>query len=580
MQDRDYQLKAEGSVLHEYDAGVRRMLVSMATGTGKTIVFSRLYQKLKSRLPGQMIVLAHRKELIGQNADKMRIVNPSIKVDIEMGNEHADLTSADVISASVQTLGRKDTKRIEKYNWSQIDKLVIDEAHHSTAEGYANVLDLFGAMAPTTHKLTMGFTATPQRPDGKALATVFEKIAYVYSIREAIKDGWLVDVKGFRVNTDTDLDAVATVAGDLAEGQLNDTVNTPGRNKQIVQAWKDTAYGRPTIAFTAGIQHAKDLSDMFKSHGVSADAIWGDDPDRADKLRLHREGKITVLCNCGVLTEGYDDWRISCIVLARPTKSAVLFAQMVGRGTRLEDGCGNLHVALAKFKKQMDGTGIVLEDSCKKDCIVIDVVDVSKRHSLQTLPTLMGLPHILDLNGQSLLWTAEELENLQEENPTIDFTKLDSLANVKQFIEQINLFEVKFPTEVQTNSELSWHPALEGGYRINIPTMNGENGRVRVYQNTLDLWEVEGDINDELFHAVRPTMERAFKTADTQIIQRTKTFTQLCLKQKLKSDGDPATPGQMKFLHQLFPHKIFVEITKGQARHLINQRIDRKKKKK
>jgi superfamily II DNA or RNA helicase len=579
MQERDYQLKAESSVLHEYDAGVRRMLLNLATGTGKTIVFSRLYDKLKSRLPGQMIVLAHRKELIGQNADKMRLVNPSIKVDIEMGSEHADLTSADVISASVQTLGRKDTKRIEKYTWSQIDKLVIDEAHHSTAEGYANVLDLFGAMEPGTKKLTMGFTATPQRPDGKALATVFEKIAYVYSLRKAIKDGWLVDIKGFRVNTDIDLDAVAMLAGDLAEGQLNDTVNTPGRNKQIVQAWKDTAYGRPTVAFTAGIQHAKDLSAMFRERGVAAEAVWGDDPDRAEKLQLHREGKIVVLCNCGVLVEGYDDWRISCVILARPTKSAALFAQMIGRGTRLQDGCGNLK--LAKFVDD----GFIEIHGCKPfivkyDCIVIDVVDISKRHSLQTLPTLMGLPSVLDLKGQSLLWTAEALENLQEENPTIDFTKLGSLADMKQFIEQINLFEVKFPTEIESNSELSWHPALEGGYRINIPTMNGENGRVRVYQNTLDLWEVEGDINDELFHATRPTMEHAFRTADTQIMQRTKTFTQLCLKQKLKSDADPATPGQLKFLHQLFSHKIFVEVTKGQARHLISQRIDRKRKKK
>lgn len=571
MQERDYQQKAEASVLHEYDRGVRRMLVSMATGTGKTIVFSRLYDKLKSRLPDQMIVLAHREELVRQNANKMREVNPDVKVDVEMGGEHADPTSADVISASVATLGRKDTKRIEKYNWNRVDKLIVDEAHHSTADGYENVFDVFGSMLEGTRKITVGFTATPQRSDGKALA-IYEQIAYVYSIRQAIEDGWLVDVKGYRLNTDTSLDRVSTVAGDFAQGQLNDTVNWPTRNRQIVHAWKSKALGRPTIVFTSGIAHAQDLSDMFEQNGVSSAAIWGDDPDRADKLRLHREGKITVLCNCGVLTEGYDDWRISCVVLARPTKSPVLFAQMVGRGTRLQDDTGNLHIANEGWT--------ILDGDLKRDCIVIDVVDLTTRHSLITLPTLMGLPSMLDLGGESLLGAVHELEGAQEENPTIDFSKLDSLANLNQFIEQINLFDVKFSPEVESASELSWYPALEGGYRINIPTMNGEHGRVRVYQNMLDQWEIDGDVNEELFHAVRPTMERAFRTADDQIVKRTKTFTALCLKQKLKSDNDPATDGQLKFLHQLFPRKQFVEITKGQARRLINQRIDRKRKKK
>lgn len=335
MQDREYQLKAEDSVLYEYDAGVRRMLLSMATGTGKTIVFSRLYQKLKSRLPGQMLVLAHREVLVRQNQEKIQAINPTIKVDIEMAEHHAD-PNADVICASVATIGREGTTRGERF--PNVDKTIVDEAHHSTAEAYGNVFKLFQHMDPGTRKLLLGVTATPQRADGTPLATVYEKIAYVYSIRQAIEDGWLVDIRGYRLNTDTDLSGVTKTEGDFAEGQLSDVVNNPTRNQQIVDAWKNTAPGRAAVAFTAGIQHAKDLSDVFKSNGVSAEAVWGDDPDRAEKLRLHREGKITVLCNCGVLVEGYDDWRIACVILARPTTSAVLFTQMVGRGTRLQDG--------------------------------------------------------------------------------------------------------------------------------------------------------------------------------------------------------------------------------------------------
>ena len=182
----------------------------------------------------------------------------------------------------------------------------------------------------------------PQRGDGRALAEIFEKITYSYGIRPAIEDGWLVDVKGFRVNTNINLDNVRVSKGDFEQGELEDTVNNPERNSRVVKSWLDKGEDRQTIVFTVGIQHAQDLAKEFQRHGVAAEAIWGNDPERALKLEAHRDGRITVLTNCGVLTEGYDDWRVGCILLARPTKSGMLFAQMIGRGTRLQEGTGNL----------------------------------------------------------------------------------------------------------------------------------------------------------------------------------------------------------------------------------------------
>ena len=159
------------------------------------------------------------------------------------------------------------------------------------------------------------------------------------------------------------------------------------------------------MAFTVDIDHAKSLAEAFKVRGVSAEATWGEDPDREQKLEEHRAGKIKVLCNCNLYVEGYDDWRVSCLILARPTESDVLYTQMVGRGTRLEEGTGNL--------KDADPY-----ERVKRNCIVIDVVDNCEKHSLLTLPTLMGLSKDLDLKGQSLLKycrTARRVERKQPE---------------------------------------------------------------------------------------------------------------------------------------------------------------------
>src|SRR5581483_6642286 len=244
-------------------------------------------------------------------------------------------------------------------------------------------------------KLLLGVTATNQRPDGKALSDIFEKISYTYSIRQAIGDGYLVPIRGFRVATETSLEDCSIHGGDFAKSELSRAIDTPERNRLVVSRWKELGEGRKTVAFTVDIEHAQHLAKEFNAAGIVAEAVWGDDPEREAKLKRFENGETNVLCNCQVLMEGYDDPSIECVVLARPTTSALAFTQMVGRGTRINPG--------------------------KKDLIVIDVVDNTSRHSLVTLPTLMGLSNTLDLEGQQLLEVVEKIEAMQEENPTIDF---------------------------------------------------------------------------------------------------------------------------------------------------------------
>jgi ATP-dependent helicase IRC3 len=551
-EERPYQTEALAADIAEYDKGIRRMMNVMATGTGKTITFAKLKEKFKSRLPGQLLVLAHTDELVTQNLKKIQEENPDLKVEKEMAGTYAD-PSADVISASVATLGRAGTKRVDRFNWDAIDKVVIDEAHHSTGDSYGRVLELAGSLHTGTNKLLLGVTATSQRPDGKALSDIFEKIAYVYTLRQAIEDKWLVPIRGFRVSTDTSLDDVSTHNGDFAKGELSTTVNTPARNRQVVASWLKLGENRQTVVFTVDIEHAEKMAEAFCEAGVKAEAIWGDDPDRAAKLLRHQTGETRVLCNCAVLVEGYDDPTISCVVLARPTTSGLLFTQMVGRGTRLFLG--------------------------KKDLIVIDVVDATQNNSLVTLPTLMGLSNGLDIKGHDLLWVVEQIEAMQADNPTIDFSKMKDIDELKTIVQTVNMFEVRFPKEVEENSSLTWYRAIDGGYKILIPKDGPEPaGFMRLYENPLGQWDVVGRIKDIHLAAVRPTMEEAFKASDEQIRKRLGTMRLSYLLREATWHGKPVTKGQRAMLSRLFPFKTFQFdlMTSGQASKMISERLARK----
>jgi ATP-dependent helicase IRC3 len=568
LQDRPYQNDAISATLSEYDKGVRRMLHVMATGTGKTIIFSKLYEALKSRLPGKMLIIAHRDELIEQNADKAQGVNPSLKVGREAGTFHSS-PDDDIISASVQTLGRKGTSRLEKLNWEHIDKIVIDEAHHGVTDGYSRILDRSGCLEPDSSKLLLGVTATPIRPDGAALSDVFDKVAFQYPLRQAIKDGWLVSLRGYRVRGGVSLDIVGTGDGDFVKSELSNAVNTPARNRTIVDAWIKHGEDRQTMAFTVDIAHASDLALAFRERGISAEATWGEDPDRKKTLENHRDGKIKVLCNCNLYVEGYDDWRVSCLILARPTESAVLFTQMVGRGTRLQEGTGNL-------KYTIEGK---TANWVKRNCIVLDICDNASRHSLITLPTLMGLSKDLDLKGKGLLEVVEQLEKLKEDNSHVDFTKLTDVDGAQTLIQETDLFQIRFPKEVEENSELLWYRAVDGGFKMLIPAELGKSGWIRIYENALGKWDVVGQINDQDFHGTRNSLEETFKVADEQVRKRVHKLTLQKVLRTAAWHGKPVTKGQKSMLERLFPHKIFRYdlMTSGDAAKVISERLARKK---
>src|SRR5580704_5749312 len=541
---RPYQSETLQAIRSNYRAGVRRQVISSATGTGKTYIFAHIPAFMREDAPGQILVLVHTEELVEQNADELRRCNPDLSVSIEMAERHAD-PAADIIVASVPTLGRANTKRRENFNWDGISVCICDEAHHSTAATYKRIFETGGFLAEGSQKLLVGFTATPNRSDGTPLAEIYEKIVFNYPMRKAIEDKWLCDITGVRVDTRTCLDYVHTVNGEFNQTELAETVYTPERNRLIVESWIKEGQQRKTVAFTVDIQHAKDLAASFRQLEVKAEAIWGTDPERSVKLARHKSGETLVLTNCAVLTEGYNDPSIECIVLARPTKSSLLFTQAIGRGTRLCDG--------------------------KQNCLVMDVVDSTKRHSLVSLPSLLGLPARLNLKGRSAIGSVKELEEAAREYPHVDLSGLRDMSKLQEFIKQVNFWDVKFPEEIQMFSDLTWHRSLDGGFVLLLPAKE----KLEIRKNLLGKFDVSGIVNGKTVSGTRDTLEKAVRDCDAWI--RKNASQQLpILRQKSKWHSTPATEKQRATLHKLLRgtgQQVPADLSKGDASRIIGQRI-------
>ncbi len=563
---RQRQVECLDAIRNEYIAGCYQQLVVMATGSGKTVVFSNLREWVKDLFTtSKMLVFAHREELVDQAVKALQKWNPTAKVGKEMANDYADL-DCDIVVSCVASIGRAGASRLHRFG--SFDIVICDEAHHSIASTYLNVFEATGVLKPESTKLLVGFTATPKRKNITrsqkkqltvlddeqllSLKSVYKKIVFTYTIRKAIKEGWLVPLRGYKLKTTVSLDDVKVTAGEYQQDELANVVNTPARNVQIVQMWKEKCENRQTVAFTVDINHAKALAGTFNAMGARALAIWGNDPERAQKLAWHQAKEVTILCNAQVLTEGYDDWRVSCVIPAAPTKNSSTFTQKIGRGTRLQEDTGNLLEALAAANS--------LE---KRDCIVLDVVDNSKRCSLVTLPTLVGLNPELDLHGESVTAAADKMEALQEKYPTVDLSHLTDMSKVDAYIESLDLFAEPYTEEVKEFSKLTWMSVADGSYVLQIPErkeLKGQYARhlhekLHISPNELDEWVLSistTKMTREL--GIYNTLQEAFSSAD-EVVQRCRPDRMLVMLREAEWHLRPASEPAKKLLRTLSKSK-------------------------
>jgi hypothetical protein len=232
--------------------------------------------------------------------------------------------------------------------------------------------------------------------------------------------------------------------GDFVENELARAVDVPERNRLVVRAYQELASGRRAVVFCVDVAHVKAIAGVFEDAGIRAAPVWGamDRDDRRRTLQRFRGGELDVLTNCNVLTEGFDEPRVDCVLMARPTHSQLLYAQMVGRGTRLHDA--------------------------KSDLVVIDIVDNSARHRVAGLNALFDLPDAIDLAGRGAIDTFDRLERVSREAPWVDLRRVERAEELEHVAERLDLFRLEPPDEIAAFTRFSWCGAPDGGYRLNL----------------------------------------------------------------------------------------------------------------
>lgn len=315
---RPYQIEAVEAVEAAYERGITRPLVVSATGSGKTVAFSHLID----RRGGRSLVLAHRIELIDQAAHKLRQVMPGASIGVVKAERNE--TRAEIVVASIQTLARK-SRRERLAASGMFDTIIVDEAHHASAETYVNILRHFNGFEDDG-PLVAGFTATPD-PKNRRLNAVWQEVVFEWGILTGIDQGYLCDLSALRVSLNVDLAKVKTVSGDFADGELGQALEAGGAPALAVQSYLAHAPGRKALCFTPTVHMAHVVAETFRSAGVVAEAVDGETPreHRRAMFARFRSGETRVLANCGIATEGYDEPSVDCVIIARPTKSRTLY---------------------------------------------------------------------------------------------------------------------------------------------------------------------------------------------------------------------------------------------------------------
>lgn len=423
---RDYQTEAIKDLHRRWDAGDTRVPMVLATGLGKTVIFAHLIaQWVQNNVAKRVIVLVHTDELVQQAYKKIKDVAPDLHVGIVKAERNE--VFARVIVASVQSL-RSAKRRAQIRN---VGMIIVDECHHATASTYRTILEHYGAFpvpcsecegtgysgdsatpdgqcwdcratgfynGGQTAIQVAGFTATLARGDKQKLSDVWQDCTFSRGIAFGIRRGYLLDVRGKRIVVpDMELSNVKKSGGDYADGSLAEELDRALAPSIVASAYVEHAFQRKGLGFAPTVESAHHFAEAFTEAGIPSTVVSGSTPREERRLILKRlhAGEIQVVWNCAVLTEGFDEPTVSCVVNARPTQSAPLYQQMVGRGLRPD---------------------LSLPPEQRGDCLVLDVVGVSRTHNLKTLIDLSSRPDVEEIDDEdlSLLEMEDALDAMEE----------------------------------------------------------------------------------------------------------------------------------------------------------------------
>jgi hypothetical protein len=372
---------------------------------------------------------------------------------------------------------------------------------------------------------------------------------YYKSIQDLIEDGWLSPLVGFRVKTKTDITKVEIQNGEYNQSQLEDEINNPERNACIVASYNNLANSTKAIVFAAGVDHARSLLSAFSQNGTSVRIVLGTTPpeERAQILLDFKSGEVMVLINVGVLTEGFDEPSLQTIIIAKPTRSTLLYTQIVGRGTRLYDG--------------------------KPHCTIIDITDTTIGKKPMGLPTLLGLPADFDLEGQSVTEVAKAFEELENFCPG-EAVRVLKPEDIQLAYTRINLFMPPPPNPVvQEYSKLVWAEIAENKFYLGVNSSES----MHIYCDALGRWVTElhtkstKDINiKELGKSV--DIRESFARTD-KWIQNNRSTDMKLLDASEAWRGDGPSDAQKRLLKRIGV-PLTVDLTKGMASQIISKYYD------
>jgi len=562
---RPYQEEAIFTILRYYNHNVRKQLVILPTGTGKTIIFASLIDKFLEDCINnyhKIIVLAHRDELIRQAVNKISLLVDRKYIGIIKADQN-DIEKP-VLVCSVQTLQRENRLKELSKETSFVFMLITDEAHHAVANSYIKIYNEL----LDDNTLHVGFTATGFRSDNIALGNVFDKIVYEKNLLDFIPD-YLVNLKIKKIKTNINLDSINTVNGDFNQTKLAKILDTENYIELITKSILKFAMDRLTLVFAPSVKSAYDIADLLKKKGVKAEAVSSNTPldERRKILRKFQDKEIQVVTNYAILTEGYDNPAINCIVMARPTLSPVLYMQMLGRGTR----------------KYPD----------KDDCLILDIAHLTDKYKLVNVNTLLGLPikdndDLLSVKKR-LEEEKERIEEIEEDiPPSVEKKKGGNVIAVYTLTEKD--FEGLSPKKkifewIQIDRD--WFLEIDKNIYIQLRTWDYEGGLLteyglRIIKLDYGVYEVlEVDKTDNWGHTL--TLDWAFELGEAKAIKYWKDNKLLHYRFTLNNTKamwrkKPPTERQLKAIKKFYPKLDISTIkTRGEANKLITQKILKQK---
>lgn len=368
---RDYQENAVKAVLADWSEGYSDVLITMATGLGKTAVFLASLDKVLWGNGKRGLIIAHRKELIEQPVARLYDYFPQWEGLAGVVMAEIDQPDRKITVATIQTLNVE--RRLQAIlSHGKIDYLVVDEAHHAVAKSYRNVYARLREANPDLKHL--GVTATPIRGDGDGLISVYQRESFKQGIKEGINSGYLAPVRWLGIQVNISLANVASRAGDFVQKQLANVFDVDECFDLVVKSHKEYAHNRQAACFTTSVDGAYRLAEAFKNEGYRAEAADGttNKKERGRILDRFARGKTQILCNVALYTEGLDVPEISCIHQVRPTQSDGLYTQIIGRALRTFPGKKDALILdyAPKSQRNITMAGDVLGVPLRKDSYV------------------------------------------------------------------------------------------------------------------------------------------------------------------------------------------------------------------